>query len=88
MAKEREAEKYQCNKKGECEINMITRNLCKACRYKACIRAGMSVQGTWKSIPSHFFIKLMFYKLLHLLLFRSSIVMLDLFEQSLKSVYI
>ncbi|WAR19437.1 HR3-like protein [Mya arenaria] len=44
MAKEREAEKYQCNKSGNCEINMITRNLCKACRYQACIRAGMCVE--------------------------------------------
>ncbi|XP_052766898.1 uncharacterized protein LOC128207799 isoform X2 [Mya arenaria] len=46
MAKEREAEKYQCNKSGNCEINMITRNLCKACRYQACIRAGMCVEGS------------------------------------------
>lgn len=47
MAKEREAEKYQCNKSGDCEINMITRNLCKACRYRACIKAGMCVEGRW-----------------------------------------
>ena len=54
MAKEREAEKYQCNKKGDCEINMITRNLCKACRYKACVRAGMSVEGMWHEVQSSF----------------------------------
>ncbi|XP_060558904.1 nuclear receptor ROR-beta-like [Ruditapes philippinarum] len=46
MAKEREPEKYQCNKKGNCEINMVTRNLCKACRYKSCKQAGMSVEGS------------------------------------------
>lgn len=46
MAKEREPEKYQCNKKGSCEINMVTRNLCKACRYRSCITAGMSVEGS------------------------------------------
>lgn len=46
MAKEREPERYQCNKKGDCEINMVTRNLCKACRYRACLRAGMSVEGS------------------------------------------
>ncbi|XP_045168098.2 uncharacterized protein LOC123531312 [Mercenaria mercenaria] len=46
MAKEREPEKYQCNKKGRCEINMVTRNLCKACRYRSCREAGMSVEGS------------------------------------------
>jgi len=54
MAKEREAEKYQCNKAGDCEINMITRNLCKACRYRACLRAGMCVEGTKPLVLCYF----------------------------------
>jgi len=54
MAKEREAEKYQCNKAGDCEINMITRNLCKACRYRACLRAGMCVEGTKPMVICYF----------------------------------
>lgn len=46
MAKERELQRYQCTKDGNCEINMMTRNLCKACRYKACLKVGMSVEGS------------------------------------------
>lgn len=46
MAKERELGKYRCSKSGACEINTSTRNLCKSCRYKKCIDAGMSIEGS------------------------------------------
>ena len=46
MAKERELGKYRCSKTGACEINTSTRNLCKSCRYKKCIDAGMSIEGS------------------------------------------
>ncbi|XP_076098038.1 uncharacterized protein LOC143068122 [Mytilus galloprovincialis] len=46
MAKERELGKYRCSKTGSCEINTSTRNLCKSCRYKKCVDAGMSIEGS------------------------------------------
>ncbi|KAK3603054.1 hypothetical protein CHS0354_015746 [Potamilus streckersoni] len=46
MAKEREPERYQCVKKGSCEINTVTRNICKSCRYRKCLEVGMSIEGS------------------------------------------
>ncbi|KAL3874287.1 hypothetical protein ACJMK2_037326 [Sinanodonta woodiana] len=46
MAKEREPERYQCVKKGSCEINTMTRNICKSCRYRKCLEVGMSIEGS------------------------------------------
>ncbi|KAK3093857.1 hypothetical protein FSP39_021118 [Pinctada imbricata] len=46
MAKERETRHYQCSKNEACEITSMTRNLCKACRYKKCIDAGMSIEAS------------------------------------------
>ncbi|OWF43845.1 probable GPI-anchored adhesin-like protein PGA55 [Mizuhopecten yessoensis] len=46
MAKERECQRYKCSKNGSCEVNTITRNLCKACRYRKCVECGMSIEGS------------------------------------------
>ncbi|KAJ8309090.1 hypothetical protein KUTeg_013964 [Tegillarca granosa] len=46
MAKERESNKYHCSKGGFCEINSLTRNICKACRYKKCLEANMSIEAS------------------------------------------
>uniref|UniRef100_A0A182YVP7 Uncharacterized protein n=1 Tax=Biomphalaria glabrata TaxID=6526 RepID=A0A182YVP7_BIOGL len=46
MVKEREAYNYKCSKSGTCEVNAMTRNMCKACRYNKCIQIGMSVDGS------------------------------------------
>lgn len=36
---------YACKDGGNCVINPRTRNQCRACRYTACITAGMSREG-------------------------------------------
>lgn len=46
MAKERECQRYKCSKNGKCDVNTITRNLCKACRYRKCLESGMSIEGS------------------------------------------
>ncbi|XP_046364309.2 uncharacterized protein LOC124140669 [Haliotis rufescens] len=46
MAKEREWHSYKCSKEDRCEISMLTRNVCKACRYRKCLDAGMSVEAS------------------------------------------
>ncbi|XP_046571180.1 nuclear receptor subfamily 2 group C member 1-like [Haliotis rubra] len=46
MAKEREWHSYKCSKDDKCEISMLTRNVCKACRYRKCLEAGMSVEAS------------------------------------------
>ncbi|XP_005103360.2 uncharacterized protein LOC101857659 [Aplysia californica] len=46
MVKEREACAYKCSKDGNCEVNAMTRNMCKACRYHKCLQIGMSVEGS------------------------------------------
>ncbi|CAL1529401.1 unnamed protein product [Lymnaea stagnalis] len=46
MVKEREAYTYKCSKHGTCEVNAMTRNMCKACRYNKCLQIGMSVEGS------------------------------------------
>ncbi|KAL5008837.1 hypothetical protein ScPMuIL_014418 [Solemya velum] len=46
MAKERDLQHYQCSKNGLCEINTITRNLCKTCRYNKCVKVGMSTEAS------------------------------------------
>lgn len=38
-------ESYFCFQKNNCCINKITRNRCKACRFKKCIKEGMSIDG-------------------------------------------
>jgi len=50
MAKEREMKQYQCSKSGYCEINIITRNLCKSCRFQKCLQVGMSIEGMYRTI--------------------------------------
>ncbi|XP_033734718.1 uncharacterized protein LOC117323546 isoform X2 [Pecten maximus] len=46
MAKERECQRYKCSKNGNCDVNTVTRNLCKACRYRKCLESGMSIEGS------------------------------------------
>ncbi|XP_059154799.1 uncharacterized protein LOC131940188 [Physella acuta] len=46
MVKEREAYTYKCSKNSGCEVNAMTRNMCKACRYNKCLQIGMSVEGS------------------------------------------
>lgn len=36
---------YFCYNKNNCIINMITRNRCKSCRFKKCVKQGMSIDG-------------------------------------------
>ena len=38
-------ESYFCFQKNNCAINKITRNRCKACRFKKCLKEGMSIDG-------------------------------------------
>ena len=36
---------FICINGNDCTINKITRNRCKACRFKRCLRKGMSIDG-------------------------------------------
>ncbi|BFZ11871.1 hypothetical protein BsWGS_14910 [Bradybaena similaris] len=46
MVKERDSYSYKCSRDGNCEVNALTRNMCKACRYNKCLHIGMSVEGS------------------------------------------
>jgi len=46
MIKERSAEDYKCPEQNNCEVTALTRNICRACRYRKCLQAGMSIQGS------------------------------------------
>lgn len=46
MIKERSADDYRCPEQNNCEVNAVTRNICRACRYRKCLQAGMSIQGS------------------------------------------
>ncbi|KAI8514753.1 hypothetical protein Bbelb_073440 [Branchiostoma belcheri] len=40
-----EYESYRCSKSKDCAINVVTRNLCRYCRYAKCLAVGMSKEG-------------------------------------------
>ncbi|CAH1791311.1 unnamed protein product [Owenia fusiformis] len=44
--KERTADQYLCSRVGNCEITLESRNSCKYCRYKKCLDAGMTPDGS------------------------------------------
>ena len=44
--KERTPQRYKCPEKNNCEINLTTRNACRACRFQKCLTAGMSIEGS------------------------------------------
>ncbi|GFR71482.1 nuclear receptor ROR-beta [Elysia marginata] len=46
MVNEREPGTYTCGKGGKCEVNSMTRNMCKACRYAKCLMIGMCIEGS------------------------------------------
>ncbi|CAF4516918.1 unnamed protein product [Rotaria sp. Silwood1] len=46
MIKERIPQHYKCSEKNNCEVNAITRNMCRACRFRKCLMAGMSIEGS------------------------------------------
>jgi len=46
MIKERSPEDYKCPERNNCEINTLTRNMCRACRFQKCLIAGMSIEGS------------------------------------------
>ncbi|CAF0821151.1 unnamed protein product [Rotaria sp. Silwood1] len=46
MIKERIPQHYKCSEKNNCEVNAITRNMCRACRFRKCLVAGMSIEGS------------------------------------------
>ncbi|KAK3796166.1 hypothetical protein RRG08_018163 [Elysia crispata] len=46
MVNEREPGTYTCGKGGKCEVNSMTRNMCKACRYAKCIQIGMCIEAS------------------------------------------
>ncbi|GFN82368.1 Zinc finger protein [Plakobranchus ocellatus] len=46
MVNEREPGTYKCGKGGNCKVNSMTRNMCKACRYAKCLQIGMSTGGS------------------------------------------
>lgn len=44
----RSLDKYQsffCYNQNKCVVSIITRNRCKSCRFKKCIKEGMSIDG-------------------------------------------
>ena len=45
MVNERDPGTYICGKGGNCEVNSMTRNMCKACRYAKCLQIGMCIEG-------------------------------------------
>ncbi|XP_064621747.1 uncharacterized protein LOC135484323 [Lineus longissimus] len=44
--KERDSYRYSCSKAGNCSITLATRNACKFCRFKNCVEAGMTPEGS------------------------------------------
>ncbi|RUS87101.1 hypothetical protein EGW08_005177, partial [Elysia chlorotica] len=46
MVNEREPGTYSCGRGGNCEVNSMTRNMCKACRYAKCLQIGMCIEGS------------------------------------------
>jgi hypothetical protein len=44
--KERVPQRYKCAEQNNCEINPATRNMCRACRFRKCLTAGMSIEGS------------------------------------------
>lgn len=46
MIKERTPQHYKCSERNNCEVNALTRNMCRACRFRKCLLAGMSIEGS------------------------------------------
>jgi hypothetical protein len=46
MVRERTPHHYKCAENNNCEINFVTRNMCRACRFRKCLMAGMSIEGS------------------------------------------
>ncbi|CAF1394173.1 unnamed protein product [Adineta steineri] len=46
MIRERIPQHYKCLENNNCEINTQTRNMCRACRFRKCLMAGMSIEGS------------------------------------------
>ncbi len=46
MIKERIPQHYKCLERNDCEVNTVTRNMCRACRFRKCLMAGMSIEGS------------------------------------------
>ncbi|CAF3418742.1 unnamed protein product [Rotaria socialis] len=46
MTKENTPQNYKCSERNNCEINALTRNMCRACRFRKCLMAGMSIEGS------------------------------------------
>ncbi len=46
MIKERSPDDYKCLEQNNCEVNSFTRNICRACRFRKCLMAGMSIDGS------------------------------------------
>ncbi len=46
MIKERSPDDYKCPERNNCEVNTFTRNICRACRFRKCLMAGMSIDGS------------------------------------------
>ncbi|UJR10214.1 hypothetical protein I4U23_014427 [Adineta vaga] len=46
MIKERIPQHYKCLERNDCEVNTSTRNMCRACRFRKCLSAGMSIEGS------------------------------------------
>ena len=51
--KERDMQKYECSRNGDCEITTATRNICKFCRYQKCLDVGMKPDGECPLHPTH-----------------------------------
>lgn len=48
-------ESYICTNENNCLMNKITRNRCKSCRYRKCIKEGMSIDSK-KNFAFYFFV--------------------------------
>ena len=46
MVRERTPQHYKCAERNNCEINFLTRNMCRACRFRKCLLASMSIEGS------------------------------------------
>lgn len=44
--KERAPGRYQCQEKGDCDVTVTTRSVCKHCRFQKCLKVGMSVDAS------------------------------------------
>ncbi|KAI0979373.1 hypothetical protein GJ496_003114, partial [Pomphorhynchus laevis] len=44
--KERAPSRYRCQESGICDVNVVTRNGCKHCRFQKCLKVGMSVDAS------------------------------------------